>query len=343
MDTSSIGQFIAEKRKVKGLTQQQFAERLGVTNKTVSRWENGNYMPDISLLIPICEILEVSLSELLQGRPQMKKDIDYSVNEAGETVYDITSLMKQYDRGKVSFDWETGLLTVSSQPQPEEPSQETRQLIEYADGIIRKKDMTKRTLELVLVFVPIVLIAVYIITSMIETSSISRHMMGLNIFYIVFAGIYLLGSYEKDRDKRYLELLFHAFMAFFTLLNMMFNTGYLYALVYSCYMIFIIVKFIESFRKKGRKLCLLAAAVLIAVNAFFFTTTQGAVRFFYLSSGHPKIAFREEPFKVLKIEPGSVIVDGATFYDYDLQGKVSGNIRVVKLLLLRIAYYYGFG
>ncbi|MCR5690454.1 MAG: helix-turn-helix domain-containing protein [Clostridiales bacterium] len=67
MDTKRIGKFIAENRKKKELTQAQLAEKLGVTSKTVSRWENGNYMPDISLLKPLSEELEISLNDLLSG------------------------------------------------------------------------------------------------------------------------------------------------------------------------------------------------------------------------------------------------------------------------------------
>lgn len=67
MDTHKIGRFIAENRKKQKLTQAQLAEKLGVTNKTVSRWENGNYMPDLSLLIPLSRELEITLNELLTG------------------------------------------------------------------------------------------------------------------------------------------------------------------------------------------------------------------------------------------------------------------------------------
>lgn len=68
MDTKKIGKFISENRKRKGLTQEQLGELLGVTNKTISRWENGNYMPDLSLLIPLSETLNISLNELLNGK-----------------------------------------------------------------------------------------------------------------------------------------------------------------------------------------------------------------------------------------------------------------------------------
>ena len=67
MDTKKIGAFIALNRKAKGLTQEQLGEKLGVSNKTISRWENGNYMPDFSLLEPLSKELGITLNELLAG------------------------------------------------------------------------------------------------------------------------------------------------------------------------------------------------------------------------------------------------------------------------------------
>ena len=67
MDIIKIGKFIAENRKKKNMTQEQLAEKLGVTSKTISRWENGNYMPDISMLKPLSEELEITLNDLLSG------------------------------------------------------------------------------------------------------------------------------------------------------------------------------------------------------------------------------------------------------------------------------------
>jgi len=67
MDQEKIGKFIAACRKERNLTQEQVAEKLGVSNKTVSRWENGNNFPDVSLLQPLCELLNVSVNELLLG------------------------------------------------------------------------------------------------------------------------------------------------------------------------------------------------------------------------------------------------------------------------------------
>ena len=68
MDPIKTGNFIAQLRREKGLTQEALGNRLGVTNKTISRWENGNYMPDIEMFQVLSEQFGVSINELLSGR-----------------------------------------------------------------------------------------------------------------------------------------------------------------------------------------------------------------------------------------------------------------------------------
>lgn len=67
MDIEKIGCFIAKLRKEKGLTQSQLGERLGVTNKTISRWETGSYMPSVDMLLQMSEEFGVSINEILNG------------------------------------------------------------------------------------------------------------------------------------------------------------------------------------------------------------------------------------------------------------------------------------
>lgn len=67
MNQEKIGKFIATKRKEKKLTQLEVAEKLGVTDRTISNWENGKNMPDLSLFKPLCEILNISINELMSG------------------------------------------------------------------------------------------------------------------------------------------------------------------------------------------------------------------------------------------------------------------------------------
>ena len=68
MDNIKIGKFISEIRKERGLTQEEFASAIGVSQKTVSRWETGRNMPDYSILSSICDTLEISITELLNGK-----------------------------------------------------------------------------------------------------------------------------------------------------------------------------------------------------------------------------------------------------------------------------------
>lgn len=67
MNQEKIGNFIFKKRKEKKLTQEQLAEKLGVTDRAVSNWENGKNMPDLSLFKPLCDELDISINELMSG------------------------------------------------------------------------------------------------------------------------------------------------------------------------------------------------------------------------------------------------------------------------------------
>ena len=67
MDAKKTGKYISDNRKKQGLSQKELAKKLNVTDKAISKWERGLSFPDISMLIPISEILEISLYDLLTG------------------------------------------------------------------------------------------------------------------------------------------------------------------------------------------------------------------------------------------------------------------------------------
>lgn len=67
MDQVKIGQFIKSVRKEKSLTQREVAEKLNISEKTISKWETGSGLPEVSLMLPLCKILEISVNELLSG------------------------------------------------------------------------------------------------------------------------------------------------------------------------------------------------------------------------------------------------------------------------------------
>lgn len=75
MNQLVTGKFISQKRKEKNLTQEQLAEKLGVSNKTVSKWETGKCMPDYSVVKSLCEELEISVAELMDGEAAEEKSV----------------------------------------------------------------------------------------------------------------------------------------------------------------------------------------------------------------------------------------------------------------------------
>ncbi|MBE6139347.1 MAG: helix-turn-helix transcriptional regulator [Firmicutes bacterium] len=81
MNQEKIGRFIAELRKEKEMTQIDLGNKLGITDRAISKWENGRGMPDLSLLTPLCEILDVSINELLSGARLDKKDYQEKLEE----------------------------------------------------------------------------------------------------------------------------------------------------------------------------------------------------------------------------------------------------------------------
>ena len=94
MDQIKIGTFLKLLRKEKNLTHEQLAERLGVSNRTVSRWENGNNMPDISLLSEIAEFYDVSIPELIYGE-RKSENMREEAKEVAETMSDYAKAEKE--------------------------------------------------------------------------------------------------------------------------------------------------------------------------------------------------------------------------------------------------------
>lgn len=67
MNQEKIGKFIAKCRKENGYTQASLAEKLGITDRAISKWENGKSMPDASIMLELCELLKINVNELLTG------------------------------------------------------------------------------------------------------------------------------------------------------------------------------------------------------------------------------------------------------------------------------------
>ena len=95
MNQIEIGQFITKKRKEKNLTQEQLAELLNVSNKTISKWECGKCMPDYSLIEPLCKELGVSISELLNGSEAENSTPPTENDKVLQLVKDVERLKKE--------------------------------------------------------------------------------------------------------------------------------------------------------------------------------------------------------------------------------------------------------
>ena len=100
MNQLIIGKFIAQKRKEKNLTQEQLAEILGVSNKTVSKWECGKCMPDYSIVKPLCQELGITVSELMDG--EVKADSSIRVFDE-EQMLDMLGRIQQLEKQRISI------------------------------------------------------------------------------------------------------------------------------------------------------------------------------------------------------------------------------------------------
>ena len=97
MNQAAIGSYIARKRREENLTQEQLAERLGVSNKTVSKWENGKCMPDYGIIQKLCDVLHVTLSELMDGEDAAQDSV--RVYDDGQ-ILDLLRRTQELERQK---------------------------------------------------------------------------------------------------------------------------------------------------------------------------------------------------------------------------------------------------
>lgn len=94
MDQKKIGNLLKKLRSEKGLTQEQLAEILNVSNRTVSRWETGSNMPDISLLVEIADFYDISIPEIINGERKSEK-MNEEVKEVAKTMSDYARAEKE--------------------------------------------------------------------------------------------------------------------------------------------------------------------------------------------------------------------------------------------------------
>lgn len=95
MEQKKIGLFLKELRKEKGLTQEQLAEKFQVAARTVSRWENGYNMPDLSILVELADFYETDIRELINGE-RKSEDMTEKMKDTIEKIADYTDTEKEH-------------------------------------------------------------------------------------------------------------------------------------------------------------------------------------------------------------------------------------------------------
>lgn len=108
MDQISIGKFIAESRKSRNLTQRQLADALSISDKTISKWECGKGLPEVSLMLPLCAALDITVNDLLSG--ERVSLIDYPKKAEANMM----NLMKENEenRKRMALSIITGVITI---------------------------------------------------------------------------------------------------------------------------------------------------------------------------------------------------------------------------------------
>lgn len=109
MNQVKIGKFIAERRKAAGLTQIQLAEKLNITDRAISKWENGKAMPDSSLMLDLCRELKISVNDLLSGEVVSMDNYD---KELENKLLEMIKQKEEADKRLLTLEWVIGILSM---------------------------------------------------------------------------------------------------------------------------------------------------------------------------------------------------------------------------------------
>ncbi len=109
MDQMKIGKFIAECRKKKNLTQMQLAQKLGITDRAVSKWENGRSMPDSAIMLELCSLLDITVNDLLSGEVIIMNDYN---KEMENNLLEVLKQKEESDRRLLTLEWVIAILSL---------------------------------------------------------------------------------------------------------------------------------------------------------------------------------------------------------------------------------------
>ncbi len=110
MDLLKIGSFIAKCRKNKNLTQMQLAEKLNITDRAVSKWETGKALPDSSIMLELCSILEINVQDLLSGEVVSMNNLN---EKTEQLLLEITKQKEEADRRLLAVEVVLGVITIA--------------------------------------------------------------------------------------------------------------------------------------------------------------------------------------------------------------------------------------
>ena len=111
MDQEKIGRFIAQCRKAQGFTQAALAEKLGITDRAVSKWETGRSLPDASLMLALCGLLEINVNELLSGE---RLDMEKYKDMAEAHLLELRQMEEAANRKLLALEWVVGLMATAT-------------------------------------------------------------------------------------------------------------------------------------------------------------------------------------------------------------------------------------
>ena len=107
MDQIKIGKFISTRRKEKQLTQQDLAEKLNITNRAISKWENGFCLPDVGIMPELCKILDITINDLFSGETVDMKDNEKKLEE---NLFEMARIKEQQDKELLSLEIFIGII-----------------------------------------------------------------------------------------------------------------------------------------------------------------------------------------------------------------------------------------
>lgn len=108
MDQEKVGRFIAACRREQGFTQASLAEKLGITDRAISKWENGRSMPDSSIMLELCDLLKINVNELLSGE---RLGMDNYKKMAEENLMELQRLEESSNRRMLSLEMVVGYMS----------------------------------------------------------------------------------------------------------------------------------------------------------------------------------------------------------------------------------------